>query len=207
MLPSLLAREIQQGLKQFLITAYEPSDPFFSGIMERFTQDESRWMKGPYLQLGLPFRAGAAGKNYFNGFETEHPSFVHQETAWNRLASNRVAQSTIVATGTGSGKTECFLYPVLDHCMRAKASGHGGVKALVIYPMNALATDQAARFAKRIALTPAFKGLRVGLYVGGMVGKDGRGEVRMTAEKVITDRETLRRDPPDILLTNYKMLD
>ena len=175
--------------------------------MERFTQDESRWMKGPYLQLGLPFRAGAAGKNYFDGFETEHPSFVHQETAWNRLASNRVAQSTIVATGTGSGKTECFLYPVLDHCMRAKASGHGGVKALVIYPMNALATDQAARFAKRIALTPAFKGLRVGLYVGGMAGKDGRGEVRMTAEKVITDRETLRRDPPDILLTNYKMLD
>ena len=207
MLPSLLAREIQKGLKQFLITAYEPSDPFFSGIMERFTQDESRWMKGPYLQLGLPFRAGAAGKNYFDGFETEHPSFVHQETAWNRLASNRVAQSTIVATGTGSGKTECFLYPVLDHCMRAKASGHGGVKALVIYPMNALATDQAARFAKRVALTPAFKGLRVGLYVGGMAGKDGRGEVRMTAEKVITDRETLRRDPPDILLTNYKMLD
>lgn len=207
MLPSLLAREIQYGLKQFLITAYEPSDPFFSGLIERFTQDESRWMKGPYLQLGLPFRSGPAGRKYFEGFETEYPSFVHQETAWNRITSSRVAQSTIVATGTGSGKTECFLYPVLDHCMRAKVGGIGGVKVLIIYPMNALANDQAGRFAKRIAVTPAFKGLRVGLYVGGMAGKDGRGEVRMTADKVITDRETLRRDPPDILLTNYKMLD
>ena len=83
----------------------------------------------------------------------------------------------------------------------------GGIKALVIYPMNALAADQARRFAQVIAQTPAFKGLRVGLFVGGRSGKDGRGLMAMTATSVITDRETLRKDPPDILLTNYKMLD
>ena len=112
-----------------------------------------------------------------------------------------------MATGTGSGKTECFLYPLLDHCARANSDGVAGIKALVIYPMNALATDQARRFAQVIAQTPAFKGLRVGLFVGGRSGKDGRGLMAMTATSVITDRETLRKDPPDILLTNYKMLD
>ena len=207
MLPSLLAREIQNGLKHFLRTGFEPSDPLFSGVMHRFTEDESRWMKGPYLQLGLPFRTGTHGKTFFGHFETEHPGHVHQEAAWQRLSSNKLASSTLVATGTGSGKTECFLYPLLDHCARASKEGVAGIKALVIYPMNALASDQARRFAQVIAETPAFKNLRVGLFVGGRSGKDGRGLPTMTATSVITDRETLRKDPPDILLTNYKMLD
>jgi DEAD/DEAH box helicase domain-containing protein len=84
-------------------------------------------------------------------FETEHPGFSHQEQAWQRLSSQHQAASTLVATGTGSGKTECFLYPVLDHCARARAAGEGGIKALVIYPMNALATDQARRIAQLVA--------------------------------------------------------
>ena len=207
MLPSLLAREIQNGVKQFLIKAYEPSDPLFAGVMQRFTSDASRWMKGPYIQIGLPFRTGTEGRNFFENFETEHAGHVHQEVTWQRLASNRLAANTLVATGTGSGKTECFLYPVLDHCARVRKEGLKGIKVLVIYPMNALATDQAKRFAHVIAQTPAFKGLRVGLFVGGKSGKDGRGEMAMSATTVITDRETLRKDPPDILLTNYKMLD
>jgi DEAD/DEAH box helicase domain-containing protein len=207
MLPSLLAREIQNGLKHFLTTGFEPSDTLFSGVMQRFTEDESRWMKGPYIQLGLPFRHGTQGKTFFGNFMTEHPGHIHQEAAWKRLSSNRTAASTLVATGTGSGKTECFLYPLLDHCARTKSAGVGGIQALVIYPMNALAADQARRFAQVIAETPAFRGLRVGLFVGGRSGKDGRGLMTMTASSVITDRETLRKDPPDILLTNYKMLD
>ena len=207
MLPSLLAREVQTGLKQFLTVGFEPSDPLFAGIMERFTRDESRWMKGPYVQLGLPFRVGGKGKHFFKGFETEHPGYVHQEAAWQRLASDHQAAPTLVATGTGSGKTECFLYPLLDHCARSNAAGVAGIKALVIYPMNALATDQARRFAEVIATTPAFAKLRVGLFVGGKSGKDGRGQATMSVTSVITDRQTLRDDPPDILLTNYKMLD
>lgn len=207
MLPSLLAREIQNGLKQFLTTGFEPSDPLFSGVMQRFTEDEARWMKGPYIQVGLPFRTGTQGKTFFDNFETEYPGHVHQEKAWERLSSSHKAASTLIATGTGSGKTECFLYPLLGHCAHAKSEGIEGIKALVIYPMNALASDQARRFAQVIAETPAFKGLRVGLFVGGRSGKDGRGLMVMTATSVITDRDTLRKDPPDILLTNYKMLD
>jgi DEAD/DEAH box helicase domain-containing protein len=206
MLPSLLAKDIQEGLRQFLTTGFEASDDFMSGIMDRFVKEPSGWLKGPYLQLGLPFTQGASGKSFFKDFSTENPGYSHQEGAWERLASSHKASSTLVATGTGSGKTECFIYPVLDHCARAKKSGEVGIKALVIYPMNALATDQARRFAELIASTPAFKDLRVGMYVGGNAVSNGQGMV-MTGKTVITDRDTLRKNPPDILLTNYKMLD
>ena len=134
MLPSLLARDIQQGIKQFLITGFEPADGFFHGVMRRFVDNEPAWMKGPYLQVGLPFRHDSAGRDFFSGFQTECPAYTHQREAWQRLASDRMAAHTLVATGTGSGKTECFVYPALDHCARARQAGEGGIKALVIYP-------------------------------------------------------------------------
>lgn len=174
--------------------------------MGRFVNDEESWLKGPYVQVGLPFSEGRAGRSFFQSFETKFPGYSHQERAWERLSSNHKALSTLVATGTGSGKTECFLFPVLNHCARARASGQAGIKALVIYPMNALASDQARRIAELVATVPAFAGLRVGLYVGGQASAPGQG-VLMTSTTVITDRDTLRKNPPDILLTNYKMLD
>jgi hypothetical protein len=64
MLPSLLAREIQNGLKHFLTAGFEPSDPLFAGIMQRFSEDESLWMKGPYIQIGLPYRTGTHGRRF-----------------------------------------------------------------------------------------------------------------------------------------------
>ena len=195
MLPSLLAKDIQEGLRQFLTTGFEASDDFMSGIMARFVKDPAGWLKGPYLQLGLPFTPGAAGKQFYKSFETQFPSHLHQEAAWQRLSSQHLGQSTLVATGTGSGKTECFVYPVLDHCARALAAKEAGVKALVIYPMNALASDQARRFAELVATVPAFKGLRVGLYVGGNAVGTGQGTV-MTPTAVITDSDTLRKNPP-----------
>ena len=206
MLPSVLASEIRKSTRSFLVSAFEASDGFFHGVMQRFVDREHSVDKGPYLQVGLPFRTGTEGVGFFDSFQMAHAGYAHQEAAWRRLASTRQAANTLVATGTGSGKTECFLYPVLDHCLRARQAGQvHGIKALVIYPMNALASDQARRFAEVIANTPEFKGLRVGLYVGGG-GKAG-GETMMTPTSVITDRDAMRKAPPDVLLTNYKMLD
>ena len=74
----------------------------------------------------------------------QYSPYLHQERAFARLSGPN-PKSTIIATGTGSGKTECFLYPILDHCYRHR--GEPGIKAVLIYPMNALATDQAGRLA------------------------------------------------------------
>lgn len=72
-----------------------------------------------------------------------------------------------MATGTGSGKTECFLYPILEYCYRHR--GENGIKALIIYPMNALAADQAKRMAELINSSLELKEakVRVCMYVGG----------------------------------------
>ena len=51
MLPSLLAKDIQTGLKQFLVAAFEPADPFMHGLMSRFVEDEAAWLKGPHVQV------------------------------------------------------------------------------------------------------------------------------------------------------------
>ena len=102
MLPSLLARDIQQGLKQFLVSGFEPADAFMHGLMSRFVEEESAWLKGPYVQVGLPFVTGSARRKFFQTFETEHPGYGHQEQAWKRLSSQHLAASTLVATGTGS---------------------------------------------------------------------------------------------------------
>ena len=109
---------------------------------------------------------------------------------------------TLVTTGLGPGKTECFLYPILDHCARMWAEGRHGIKALILYPMNSLATDQAGRIAETIAADARLAGVTAGLYVGNQGSNS-----RMNAESIIDRREILRADPPDILLTNYKMLD
>lgn len=103
-----------------------------------------------------------------------------------------------MATGTGSGKAECFLYPILNFCLQERRQG---IKAIIVYPMNALATDQARRFAIEVA------GLSPQLTVGMFTGDGGSDSRMMSANQMITNQETLRDNPPDILLTNYKMLD
>jgi DEAD/DEAH box helicase domain-containing protein len=158
--------------------------------------------KGPYLSLQLPFRDGSSGRTYFPEIPLRFPAYRHQERAFERLSADP-PRPTIVATGTGSGKTESFLVPILDHCR--KHAGTPGIKAVLIYPMNALATDQARRIARIVDGTPSLRGkVRAGLYIG---SRDAEPRMNMAPDGIITDRETLRLHPPDILLTNYKMLD
>ena len=202
MLPSLLAREIIQGLQSYITTGFETPTAHFSGAFRELVETPGHFCKGPYLSIDLPFLLGDSGSDFFHGLEPGFTPYRHQQQAWLRLASDRDARSTLIATGTGSGKTECFLYPLLDHCARHPGPG---IKAIIIYPMNALATDQAKRFARTIHQLDGLKGrVRVGLFVGGLEDNPATG---MGPENVITDKDVLRDEPPDILLTNYKMLD
>ena len=168
--------------------------------MGDFLDDADNLIKGPYLSIDLPFQRAPEGGEPFPEIQLGFTPYRHQRTAFDRLVAG---QSTIVATGTGSGKTECFLYPILDHC-RAQA-GNSGVKAILIYPMNALASDQARRIAQIVHRTPSLRGkVTAGLYVG---ESGASPRPRMTTDYLMENREVLRERPPDILLTNYKMLD
>ena len=157
----------------------------------------------PYVSVRLPFRVTEdMPVDFFASIHPKYKPYVHQQKAFERLTGED-GRSTLIATGTGSGKTECFLYPILEYCYKHR--GEKGIKALLIYPMNALATDQAKRIAELIYTSPELRGnVTAGMYVGGHESVPNRV---MTGDKIITDHETMLSSPPDILMTNYKMLD
>ncbi|MCP4119757.1 MAG: DEAD/DEAH box helicase [Desulfobacteraceae bacterium] len=201
MYPSVVVQQVEQGIQDFLRTTFSISTPHFHNVMEGFLSGNSLFA-GPYLSLALPFEKGGAGRDRFSSFKMKYLPHAHQEQAFDNL-SGASPVSTLVATGTGSGKTECFLFPILHHCRLHRHEP--GVKAILIYPMNALATDQAKRIAKEIAKAPELSGeVSAGLYVG---SREAEPKQKMGKEFVITCKDTLRKSPPDILLTNYKMLD
>ncbi|MBI4783026.1 MAG: DEAD/DEAH box helicase [Oscillatoriophycideae cyanobacterium NC_groundwater_1537_Pr4_S-0.65um_50_18] len=200
MIPSVVATQVRNCVSDYLHTTFRPTTPGFDGLIDRFLAEPDNICRGPYISIGLPFRSGT-GSDPFREIPLGFTPHLHQERAFQRL-SPPYYQSTLIATGTGSGKTECFLLPLLEHCRQQQ--GELGIKAILIYPMNALATDQAKRIADLIHSTPSLKGISAGLYIG---DQDETPTARMSANKVITDKRIIRESPPDILLTNYKMLD
>jgi len=202
LIPSVLSSQLIRGTKDFLSTTFPSSTPAFFDMMDSFVNEDGKLFKGPYISVALPFRKGDETAHYFpDTLSQNFRPFYHQELAFKRLGT-KTPQPTLVATGTGSGKTEAFMYPILDYCYQNRDKK--GIKAIIIYPMNALATDQAKRFAKAISSTESLGGTRVGLYIGS--GEENPHK-SMTKEYVITDKDMLGDNPPDILLTNYKMLD
>jgi DEAD/DEAH box helicase domain-containing protein len=241
MLPATLAQEVKKQLRHYLEATFPMRRPEMEAALGQFLHDpENGIFKGPWLQLRRPFRTNNGDVSGFFDLEVPFTPFKHQYEAWQRLHSRgQSPKPTIVTTGTGSGKTECFLYPLLDHCLREHKAGRAqGIKAIVLYPMNALAADQAGRFAEEILKSDQLSGLievngvkqrkakvTVGLYTGRMQpGQEDQGEGRDHTYREVqmlppaspdgkpvyvamTNREAMQENPPDILLTNYKMLD
>ena len=143
--------------------------------------------------------------------------YVHQERAIR--ATHIDALNVVVATGTASGKTESFLYPILFELYRQHLAGEleqPGVRAMILYPMNALANDQRERLGTICSkLREAQSPFRptFGQYIGQTPenardrwrNADARVASRLPGEMVF--RDEMRDSPPHILLTNYSMLE
>ncbi|TXR47501.1 DEAD/DEAH box helicase [Phyllobacterium endophyticum] len=116
----------------------------------------------------------------------------HQERSIVKAIEN---ESYIVTTGTGSGKSLCFFLPVIDRIIRAKRSGEPArTRAIIIYPMNALANSQLEELDKFIKdagidddLKPTYR--------------------RYTGQESDSERRSIAASKPDILLTNFMMLE
>ena len=205
MIPSVVATEVTGALGDFLATGFGPSNPALAHVIDDFLAQPESLAKGPYLSIALPFQPAPDGGEPFPEVPLGFTPYRHQRTAFSRLAAD-VGRSTVVATGTGSGKTECFLFPILDY--GRERAGAPGIKAILVYPMNALAADQARRIAQTIDRTPALRGrVTAGVFVGRDNQPQRSAHKEMGRDHAVTDRDTLRERPPDILLTNYKMLD
>ncbi|MGV0380618.1 DEAD/DEAH box helicase [Corynebacterium lehmanniae] len=209
LIPVHASEHVLGGVSEYLATAFSLANPETSSALKAFLEDTERGMfHGPYVRTRLPYARAIGWDGIPDWMPEWFTPYHHQAEAFRRLRSRdeqgaRRPEPTLVITGTGSGKTESFLYPVLDHAARARAEGQRGTKALLLYPMNALANDQADRLAKLLTTEPALAGVTAGIYTG-----ESKGTVRkVTRDSLITDRDQMRADPPDILLTNYKMLD
>jgi ATP-dependent helicase YprA (DUF1998 family) len=214
LLPTTQAGDLRRGLSDYLATTFALTDGNAQTAIKDFLADPDQGLfKGGYVRLRLPFETAESGwrdcLDWYEGFEP----YGHQARAFQRLSSKAVdskgvrasrrPQPTLVTTGTGSGKTEAFLYPILDHVLRAKRDGVTGMKALILYPMNALANDQAKRLAEMLTTYAELSGISAGIYTG----QQDTNRTKVSRDGLINDRQVFREDPPDILLTNYKMLD
>ncbi|HYT45656.1 MAG TPA: DEAD/DEAH box helicase, partial [Methylomirabilota bacterium] len=128
----------------------------------------------------------------------EKSLYTHQADA---IESILAEKTTVISTGTGSGKTESFLIPILHHCLTHKSKSIPGIKAVILYPLNALANDQIRRIIEAVKN----RGIRVGCFVGSTPGFKIR-KPDDPVEQCISRQEMIDR-PPDILITNYVMLD
>lgn len=203
--PILLGRHVEQGLRELVHSTLNSTSAGFEGAVDRFLKDSEHLMKGPWVSVDLPFKSiGDDQGNFaqpFPDIPLQFAPYQHQVSVFERLTGAE-AKSTLIATGTGSGKTESYLWPILDYCRQH--ANEPGIKAILIFPMNALATDQARRVAKAITSNTSLAGVTAGIYAD---SEPKSATYDVTSESIITSRDAMRKSPPDILLTNYKMLD
>ncbi len=218
---------IQQRYENYLKTSFFFKEPELRDSFQAALQEEGNLLKGPFDESARGFETALdarklAGECFQDNVDDlfpaliDDPLYLHQEQA---IRATQGGQNIVVATGTASGKTESFLYPILFELYRQYLVGQLetlGVRAMILYPMNALANDQRKRLGNicrdlRDAgskFEPTF-----GQYIG-QTPENARDNSRnaTTREKErlpgeLVFREEMRNTPPHILLTNYSMLE
>ena len=217
-----MSQYINDRYKEYLASSFR----FGSSAMQQLFLNELenvKLFKGPYLDMRLPFKRGMTINQMIeekklsfdfkrlSNVKFDRPLYIHQEQSIEKIKSGR---NVVVTTGTGSGKTECFLYPIIDEILidRKKGNHEAGVRAIFLYPMNALVNDQIERVRKLLYDCPQ---ITYGFYTGDtpekMSDKDRMSyqeECGMSIPKnELITREEIRKSPPDILFTNYSMLE
>jgi len=171
--PILFTERVVGDFLRYQLTTYPFADPGLHAqlraLLSMGRTRQSPLMKGPYASLSRPFQQGPpvaelCGQGVLHR-QLEHlvqfpDLFGHQEAAIRAIAEGR---ATLISTGTGSGKTEAFLYPIISRCLHLRDSGApAGIVAVLVYPMNALAEDQL----ERLRWLLVGSGVPFGMYVG-----------------------------------------
>ncbi len=224
--PLKATAEIRSNYLRYLTTTFPLQDVELGCQFTNLLQEEHRLTKGPILEVTPPYQNGKCLEELVlegvlsSGFRElcseylplNRPLYRHQEQASRKLIVQR--RNVVVATGTGSGKTETFLIPIFHHLLNELERGQlqSGIRALLLYPMNALANDQVKRLRRIFKNFPA---ITFGRYTGETKEttkeaeehflKNFPDEPRIPNE--ILSREEMRQAPPHIFLTNYAMLE
>lgn len=171
--PIAAVEQPREDFIRYLLTAYPLRDPHLRyGLKQQLEQPGAVWQH-PYLEGSQPYRPKSSIRELVDR-GVLHPDmtslftpsdrslYEHQENAIKAVIQQQ--QNIVVATGTGSGKTECFLIPMLNMLLKEEANlSIAGVRALILYPMNALVNDQVKRLRQLLChqKTPT---IRFGFY-------------------------------------------
>ncbi|PZA06048.1 MULTISPECIES: DEAD/DEAH box helicase [unclassified Meiothermus] len=215
---------IQTGFRNYAESFVGPRNPAIREFIRKGIKEEDLLWREPFVAQKRRYRLGKSlddliregllppearpllrrNPEDFQDLTPIHP-YVHQEEA---LRAALRGESFVVATGTGSGKSLAFGLPILAYALEERRPG---IKAVLVYPMNALANSQYRDFALRLHGS----GLRIALYNGETphTRKDGEAlrqkllQERPVSDAEVLSREEIRENPPDILLTNYVQLE
>ncbi|SDI11642.1 Helicase conserved C-terminal domain-containing protein [Planococcus glaciei] len=216
---------IDNDYRDYLATTFPINDEEIEAAFSKELRKENLLSKGPFLEVTPPYKKGASisdlvregilSKEFLTlnqeEMPAERPLYTHQEKA---IRKAKEKKNFVVATGTGSGKTESFMMPILnDLFFEDEHKGlRPGVRALFVYPMNALANDQMKRLRSLLKNTPE---ITFGRYTGETEQLESKAldkfkQQNPGIEKLpneILSRNEMRNNPPHILVTNYAMLE
>lgn len=193
------------SLRDFVVDEYEKFATSFTTIHAADIQEQvdaiyaqQRYWPEPLIQVNPNYKrtttvADLAGNGTLDvGCAEIFPLslYKHQEQA---IALARQGDSFVVTTGTGSGKSLCFFIPIVSAILAEKRrDATKRTRAIIIYPMNALANSQLEELAK---------------YMPDLPGRRPVTFARYTGQESAEERKAVRDNPPDILLTNFMMLE
>lgn len=214
---------IKQKFSTYLRSTFDIRyQPYRQLYNARLSELESRLYKGPYLASALPFEQSFSIKQLIDdGFfektfsnignvDLSRPCYSHQIQAFKRI---KAGKSIVVTTGTGSGKTECFMYPIINSILEELRNGNDkpGVRAIFLFPLNALVYDQIDRLRTYLQ---NFSNISYGFYTGRTPENKHTKEYReqkanldSLPQNELVTREQMKGTPPHILFTNYSMLE
>lgn len=234
--PITASENIKDEFIGYISTLFHISDKDYASQFIASLQKEGAVTKGPYLDVSDSYKTGKSlaqmieegeASPLFKSLEGDIPDsekeiqidrglYLHQEQA---IRKANKGKNLIVTTGTGSGKTECFLIPIMNHILREAEEGtlSSGVRAILIYPMNALANDQMKRLRNLLKCCPDItfgvynsstkQSEQDGIAEYGKVYKDSNGLPMKPLKNEIISRDQMQTTPPHILVTNYAMLE
>ncbi len=201
-----LRKQLVTDFRDYVESFLNIADPDIRAFLQRELDRGALWPE-PLLQINPTFEPGdlvdelaergtlhrQCGAIFRRGRTAADPVgsplrlFRHQVQA---IEVARAGNNMVLTTGTGSGKSLCYMLPIVDHVLRAGSGS--GIRAVVVYPMNALANSQEGELNKYLRVGAAPPPVTYSLYTG-----QQRGPAR----------DEIRSSPPDVLLTNFMMLE
>ena len=175
--PSESSKRIVDFYRRYLLTTFSTNKEIYNKQLKELLEQDKAIADGPYISMTDPYEKGNSLRELadegwvskeilkLHNFHPERKLYLHQEEAVKKAFNG---ENLIVTTGTGSGKTESFLIPVVNQLLKEKEEGTlgPGVRTLIIYPMNALVNDQIRRLRELLSEMDGEHKITFGRFTG-----------------------------------------